>query len=418
MLSASWNVFLELAPWLLLGTVVAAGLHVLLPAGLIHRRLRGPRGVVEAVVLGVPLPLCSCGVIPAGIGLKKDGASDGPAVGFLISTPQTGVDSILIAATFLGWPFAIFKMLAALVTGLVGGWLVELFGGPPSPATEENESPELQVVDTPASAGRSSWREAFEHGLMILRSIWLWVLLGVVASAAITELLPKDVLARVDEWGGVVPALLALAVSLPLYVCATSSVPIAAALVAQGLSTGTALVFLMAGPATNVATIGAVHRSFGRFVTAVYLGTIIVGSVAFAMLFDWLLPSADAVAHLHGHEHVAWWSWPPAVVLAGLFAWFAFDDLRRLSRRGADRELAEAADAIRVPVDGMTCNGCTSKLTAALERTEGVENVVVQLEPGEAIVCGDVDEETIRSVVREAGFRDVRERVESELPVL
>ena len=110
---AAWEVTLELAPWLLLGTVVATILHLVIPPGLIHRRLRGPGGVLAAVVLGVPLPLCSCGVIPAGIGLRRDGASRGASVGFLISTPQTGVDSVLVSASFLGWPFAFFKLAVA-----------------------------------------------------------------------------------------------------------------------------------------------------------------------------------------------------------------------------------------------------------------------------------------------------------------
>ena len=107
-LNAMWQVTVELAPWLLLGSLVAGVLHVVLPPGFVHRRLRGRGGVVKAVLLGVPLPLCSCGVIPAGLGLKRDGASNGAAIGFLASTPQTGVDSVLVSASFLGWPFAVF----------------------------------------------------------------------------------------------------------------------------------------------------------------------------------------------------------------------------------------------------------------------------------------------------------------------
>ena len=134
MLNAIWSILLDLAPWLLLGAGVASALHIWLPPGLLQRHLSGYAGVAKAVALGVPMPLCSCGVIPAGLGLKKDGASDGAALGFLISTPQTGVDSILVSASFLGWPFALFKVGAATVTGLVGGWLVESTGAGPSTA--------------------------------------------------------------------------------------------------------------------------------------------------------------------------------------------------------------------------------------------------------------------------------------------
>ncbi|MCB9682994.1 MAG: permease [Alphaproteobacteria bacterium] len=120
MVDAVWQILLELAPWLLLGAVVSGLLHALLPEGFVHRQLTGVWGVPKAVALGVPLPLCSCGVIPAGVGLKRDGASDGAAVAFLIATPQTGVDSILVSASFLGWPFALFKVGAAAVTALPG----------------------------------------------------------------------------------------------------------------------------------------------------------------------------------------------------------------------------------------------------------------------------------------------------------
>ena len=123
-ISAVWITLCELAPWLLLGMALSGLLHVALPTKFVRQKLRGFAGVLKAVAIGVPLPLCSCGVIPAGIGLKKDGASNGAAVGFLISTPQTGVDSILVSASFFGWPFAVFKLITAAVMGIVGGvWI-------------------------------------------------------------------------------------------------------------------------------------------------------------------------------------------------------------------------------------------------------------------------------------------------------
>ena len=137
MLTASWNILLALAPWLLVGMVIAGLIHGLLPRDFSKRQLRGPSGIFKAVALGVPLPLCSCGVIPAGLGLKKDGASDGASIAFLISTPQTGVDSILVASKFLGWPFALFKLGSAALTGVIGGFLSDRFGGE---TLESNES--------------------------------------------------------------------------------------------------------------------------------------------------------------------------------------------------------------------------------------------------------------------------------------
>ena len=138
MILVCWKILCQLAPWLLLGMMLSGLMSVLLPAGFVKRKFHGLAGVAKAVLLSVPLPLCSCGVVPAGIGLKNQGASNGASVGFLISTPQTGVDSILVSASFFGWPFAIFKMLTSAITGVVGGWLTDQI---------ENESENPLAID-------------------------------------------------------------------------------------------------------------------------------------------------------------------------------------------------------------------------------------------------------------------------------
>jgi uncharacterized membrane protein YraQ (UPF0718 family) len=124
-----WNIMLELGWPLLLGIIIAGAIHVLLPQGFVHRNFggRGFKSIFKATLIGVPMPLCSCSVIPTAIGLKQDGASNGASTSFLISTPQTGVDSIMVNAAFLGWPFAIFKVIVAFVTGIIGGSIVDLF---------------------------------------------------------------------------------------------------------------------------------------------------------------------------------------------------------------------------------------------------------------------------------------------------
>lgn len=266
MLGAALQVFMELAPWLLLAAVVAGLLHVLIPPNWFRRHLTGRSGVFKAVLAGVPMPLCSCGVIPVGLGLKKEGASDGAVVGFLISTPQTGVDSILVAASLLGMPFALFKVAASMITGLIRGWLAN--------ATEESEQKPARLPDVSAAKEIGRLRAFIEHSLTLIRSIWAWIVVGVLVSALITSLVPEDSLANLAGFGGLPAMLITLLISLPLYVCATASVPIAAALVISGLPPGAALVFLMAGPATNVATIGAVYRTLGKRSLGIYLVTV------------------------------------------------------------------------------------------------------------------------------------------------
>jgi len=234
-----WSTLCELSPWLLLGMLISGILHVALPKNFVRRRFRGYGGVAKSVLLGVPLPLCSCGVIPAGIGLKNDGASDGASVGFLISTPQTGVDSVLVSASFFGWPFAIFKMLAAAVTGLVGGWLTEA-------TTEETIDEQAAGEDHQPVTSSGHWLAAlWSHAMEVLQSIWLWLLIGVVVSGLIGSLGLESFFKSMGQGNLLFSMLLMLGIAVPLYVCATASVPIAAALVASGLPAAVALVFLM-----------------------------------------------------------------------------------------------------------------------------------------------------------------------------
>ncbi len=389
------SVFVELSPWLLLGSLIAGGLHVLLPANFVRHHLRGRGSVLKAVGLGVPLPLCSCGVIPAGLGLKKDGASDAASVGFLISTPQTGIDSILVSAAFLGWPFALFKVGSAFITGIVGGMLTEHWGGPEVSLTPETQQSEERRT--------RSLVGLLEHADELLRSIWGWLAVGVLVSAAISTWLPTSALGEVTQWGSLVTMAAVLLISLPMYVCATASVPIAAALVAGGLPAGAALVFLMAGPATNVATIGAVHRGFGGRVLGIYLTTIIVGSMGLGMAFDAVLPTTVEETITHG-SHATWWAMASVGILGLLMARYAWSDLQQWwkTRRFAQ---SKTQDAIAVSVSGMTCGGCVARLQKFLEKTEGIDRVVVTLEPGQATVKGSLDENAIRTLIEQAGFQ-------------
>ena len=395
MFAAIWSVLLELSPWLLLGLGIAGLLHGLVPQSIIQRHFKGQMGVVKAVALGVPIPLCSCSVIPAGIGLKKEGASDGAAVGFLISTPQTGVDSVLVSAAMLGWPFAIFKVLAALFLGIVGGSLTERL----SSSTQQ-----VQLKMAGKERRRPSWREMLAHAIDILRSIWRWMALGVLISAALSYGLGGFQF-NFGAMGVVVATLAALAVAVPLYVCATASVPIAAALLQVGMPTGAALVFLMAGPATNVATIGAIHRSFGRRALWIYLSTIVVGSIVLALAFEWVVASSIPVGLAH-HEHSTWWAQASAAALLLLFAYFSYEEISRwFAQWRAKRAKKEATMEQVFKVQGMTCSGCSNRLAKVLQGLEGVEGVEVKLEAGEAHVFGQqAKPEDIEQAIRMAGF--------------
>ena len=318
------EIFFELSPWVVLGLFLAGLLHVLLPAGFIKRHLGGSHfwNVFKAVAVGIPMPLCSCGVIPTAIGLRRDGASRGAAMGFLISTPQTGVDSILVTAGFLGWPLALFKVACALISGVLGGILVN--GGSSKLNTDkitDNGGPARQQARSSLSR---RWPEIFTFGFgRLFRDIYIWLLIGVGVAALITTFVPADYLVSLPWSQGIWGMLVVLAVSIPMYVCSTSSVPLAAALVAIGASPGAALVFLVAGPTTNIATVGMVYRVFGFRSLFIYLATVIVMSIAAGLLFDGLLAgsggSVGTMVHLPG-----WLTVPASFAILALTTWYIF----------------------------------------------------------------------------------------------
>ena len=180
-LAEVWSVSATLAPWLLLGALAAALLHRFLPSGFVQRVARGRAGVVRAVLLGIPLPLCSCGVIPTGLGLRRDGASTGASVGFITATPQTGVDSMLVAAAFLGWPFAVFKAISALVIGISGGLLSDRFA---DKSADQSADKFLGTThaEPPTARPQPTWAQAIDHGVDIIRSVAGWIVVGILAS--------------------------------------------------------------------------------------------------------------------------------------------------------------------------------------------------------------------------------------------
>ncbi|MDP6980079.1 MAG: permease [Myxococcota bacterium] len=392
--NATVEIMLELAPWFLLGMGVSGLLHVVLPRDFVERQLAGRGGVVKAVFLGIPLPLCSCGVIPAGLGLKRDGASNGASLGFLISTPQTGVDSILVSASFLGWPFALFKVIAAGITGIAGGWLADRV---PEDSSSARDFGQAGSVESARGVGAF-----FTHAYDLLASIWRWLVFGVLVSAAIDVFVPVGTLSVFAELGAVGAGFAVLLISLPLYVCATASVPIAASLVASGMPVGAALVFLMAGPATNMATMGAIFRGFGGRHLAIYLAVLIVGSIGFGALFDSLITTASGPAHIHGEHGFPWWAIASAIALTAMLAHLALRDALAWWR---EHTREATSDEISIEVSGMSCNKCVRKVETALLDVDGVRSAEVLRNPDRAIVRGSAALDAIHAAIEAAGYQ-------------
>lgn len=299
------ELYLDAAPWLLLGLVMAGLLKAWLPQDLLRQKLGEGRflPILKAALIGAPLPLCSCGVLPAAMGLRRAGASKSATVSFMISTPETGPDSIALTYALLGPVMAVVRPAAAIVSALFSGLLNSLFvpqqeaarpalslplvGATPACGCSEGDCCSPQPSEKPSDLWQRSLqglRYAFSD---ILDDIWLWLLAGLVLAALVMSYLPPDTLAG---WGSGFPAMLMmLLIGIPMYICATASTPLAAAMILAGISPGTVLVFLLAGPATNLATMGVIQREMGLRTLVFYLLGIAVSSILSGLTTDAML---------------------------------------------------------------------------------------------------------------------------------
>lgn len=298
-----WSTVSEMSPYLLFGFFMAGILSVLVSQHLVEKHLGG-RGVwplLKASILGIPLPLCSCSVIPVSMSLRKHGASKGATISFLLSTPQTGVDSIFVTLSLLGPVFAVFRPVAALVTGLVGGVFVDVFnqGG----KGEEQTPPEC--TDECCAVGKMSSRivRGLKYGFVTLpRDIGKAMLVGLVVAAVISTVVPDDFFAEKLLGTGIFAMVVMMFLGIPVYVCATASVPIAAALISKGLTPGAALVFLITGPATNAAGFTTIWKVLGGRTAIAYLFTVVVCALGSGLLLDMAFPELSSSVQAHVHQ--------------------------------------------------------------------------------------------------------------------
>ncbi|MBP8303668.1 MAG: SO_0444 family Cu/Zn efflux transporter [Phycisphaerae bacterium] len=315
-----WSTLTTMSPYLLFGFAVAGVLSALIPASLVQRHLggRGLWPVIKSSLFGVPLPLCSCGVIPVSMSLHKNGASKAATVAFLLSTPQTGLDNILVTWGMLGPVFAVVSPIMALVTGLAGGVLTNLWDPRPAPPAPEPKACGCHSKpEAPKAPNR--WLAALHHGFVALPAdIGKPLFFGVLVAAGISMLIPDRFFS--EQLGtGVVPMIVMMGVGIPLYVCTTASIPVAAAMILKGLSPGAALVFLMTGPVTNAAGIATIWRALGARAASAYLVAVAGCALAGGLLLDWAVGYVDLPvgAHVHSMPN-PWLGALSAVVLTGL----------------------------------------------------------------------------------------------------
>jgi len=373
----------DMSPYLLLGFLIAGILSVVISPTSVEKNLggKGLFPIVKASLFGIPLPLCSCGVIPVATSLYKHGANKSATTSFLISTPQTGIDSILVTYSLLGPIFAIFRPIAALLAGIVGGLAVEIADN----GSEPNVKPSTEVIDN----NKSFFTRIYEYGFISLpQDIGKPLILGIMVAAMISMVVPDDFFASYfdNEFMGLIIMMFA---GIPIYVCATASVPIALALMIKGLSPGGAFVFLMTGPATNAATISTVWKILGKKTAFIYLLAVSGSSLVAGFFIN--LFSSEIGSHIHNHDH---WMMPVwlQIVSSVLLLIILANSLLRLyfPTMFMGNEIVERNEAdLVVSVGGMTCNHCVNSVSNAISEVTNVEDVDVDLGSGETKINGN-----------------------------
>lgn len=392
----------EMSPYILLGFLIAGILHAFVPQSAFARHLSGTgwRSVLKAALIGIPLPLCSCGVLPAAIAMRRNGASKAASTSFLIATPQTGVDSIAATWSLLGPAFAVVRPVAAFVTALFGGVAV---GKTERFADETSQSDYYEGEVNRTSSFSKKCIDAARYGFIdLVGSIGGWLVSGLVIAALITVYVPDDFFSVFGD-RPILSMIAVLIVAIPMYVCATGSIPIALSLIMKGLSPGTALVLLMAGPAANFASVALISKEMGRKSASVYLVSIIIGAMTFGLAIDYLLPSswfsiADMQTSTCCSSHTM--EVFPCICSSILVSLLIVTFIKRF-RKSEINQMAMTKEYI---IKGMNCPHCQATVAKSISSVKGVTRVDVNLSAGRATVEGDHEPADIVAAVRSAGF--------------
>ncbi|EDZ63624.1 putative permease [Sulfurimonas gotlandica GD1] len=330
--TALYDLSNAMALFIIFGLAFAGVMHELVPETLVTKHLgkESIGSVIKSTIFGIPLPVCSCGVIPLASSIKKSGASKGATLSFLISTPITGIDSILATYGMFGWIFTIYRVITSMAIAMVAGILTNIYDKEIIPEEVEEKSDSCCCSSSCSSESEAkqkfSFKKAMEYAFVtLLGDIAKPLLWGLIIGALITIAIPQNLSEILTEYSWL-SYIIAIAIAVPMYVCATASLPIAAGLMLSGVSAGAAFVFLSAGPATNTVTIGVVKKMLGTKSLYIYLGTIILGSVIFGLGLDFVfdINSIDAKSLIHMEEEAGLLEILSSVVLWSFMLYFLF----------------------------------------------------------------------------------------------
>ena len=405
--NAYWDFLNKFSPYLLFGFIVAGFLHGLVNDKFIQKNLLGNNfsNIVKATLVGIPLPLCSCGVIPVATSLYQRGASRASTTSFLISTPQTGVDSIIAtygALTALQVPnpelWCTLRPLAASLAGLFGGTLVKIFDFHKDDSQEEE-----------CSHQKKSFKDMLYYGIVTLpQDIARPLLIGMLLAAIIAIKPPNELIATYVSYGGLGELFGILLLSIPLYVCATASIPMALALVAtETISIGGALIFLMAGPVTNVATMMTIYKVLGKKLLSIYLFSV----TSIALLFGYVVNHylSSHIDNMHANfAHACEINQEPSL-LAQACSIIILLILANALLKPFEKKVKGSDLDTKINVSGMTCNHCKQSVTDAIMSNNNVDSVNIDLDSGDVFISGDnFDIQEIYNSIEKIGFKIIK----------
>lgn len=311
------NMFIDMSFYIMLGLLFVGILNTYIKKESVLKHLGKENfsSVVKASAVGVPLPLCSCGVVPTAVELKKDGASNGAVVSFLVSTPQTGVDSILATYSLMGIVMAIYRPIAAFFSGIISGGVVDIFAKKEQVKAEiehhccgcesEHSSCSHESEATHCHCGCGCESETPTTKLGKLKRVFTYAygsfldeiaghfMLGLLLATIISTFIPTDFFVNLGLDSGILSMLLMIIIGIPMYICSTASIPIAISLVGKGLSYGASFAFLFTGPVTNIASILVLSKALGKKITSLYIASVSLCSVFFGLLLDFLISKFD-----------------------------------------------------------------------------------------------------------------------------
>ena len=402
-----WVLCLVMAPYLLLGMLVSGLISIFIDSSFIFKHIgqKNAGSVLKSTLFGIPLPLCSCGVIPVAATLRESGASKGATVSFLVSTPQTGVDSIFLTYGMLGPVIALFRPLAALASGFFSGIVINNFDHDMHHhLSESDNAPKTkESLDKRIISG-------VEYGFLTLPAdIVIPLTQGLVVAAAIAILIPPQFIAEHFSSSNLIQYTMMLAVSLPIYVCATASIPIAVVLMAKGITPGAAFIFLMAGPATNASSIAVIKNILGKRTLYHYLVLIAFTAISFGYILDNFLTITLPDMSSHTHHHVM--DDFGSIILSVIFlvilvnAYFYRSKSESTDSKDIENNIENDQEKIAITVDGMTCSHCKESVESAIYSFSGVASASVDLLTGNVIVVGSgLDETALKEKITAKGF--------------